>query len=160
MFLVHRVPAWSRSLTAKVVKRPKLYLTDTGVAANLLGKQTAALRRPTDPAAGPLFETFVVNELAKQLTWSETSARLSHFRDRDGMEVDIILEAADGRVLAVEVKATSTARPEDFRGLASVRDHLDRAGGEFVAGVVLHTGTRRLPFGDRLAALPAADVWS
>lgn len=55
-----------------------------------------------------------MNELAEQLTWSETSARLFHFRDRDGMEVDIIVEAADGR----------------------------------------------LPFGDRLAALPAADVWS
>ncbi|MDQ3886035.1 MAG: ATP-binding protein [Actinomycetota bacterium] len=160
VFLIHRVPSWSRNLTAKVVKRPKLYVSDSGIAANLLGKQTAALRRPTDPAAGPLFETFIVNELAKQLTWSDTPARLFHFRDREGAEVDIILEAADGRVIAVEGKATSTPRHEDFRGLALVRDRVDRAEGEFVAGVVLHTGTRRLSFGDRLVALPAADVWS
>ncbi|MGH3870580.1 MAG: ATP-binding protein [Pseudonocardiaceae bacterium] len=160
VFLIHRVPAWSRNLTAKVVKRPKLYFSDSGVAASLLGKQTAALRRPTDPAAGPLFETFIVNELVKQLTWCDTPARLFHFRDRDGTEVDAILEAADGRVVAVEVKATSTPRPEDFRGLALVREGVDRASGEFVAGIVLHTGTRRLPFGDRLVALPAADVWT
>ncbi|MGH3696738.1 MAG: DUF4143 domain-containing protein, partial [Pseudonocardiaceae bacterium] len=114
----------------------------------------------TDPAAGPLFETFIVNELVKQLTWCDTPARLFHFRDRDGTEVDTILEAADGRVVAVEVKSTSTPRPEDFQGLALVRDGVDRAGGEFVAGIVLHTGTRRLPFGDRLVALPAADVWT
>ncbi|MGH3940119.1 MAG: ATP-binding protein [Pseudonocardiaceae bacterium] len=160
VFLVHRVPAWSRNLTAKVVRRPKLYLTDTGVACALLGKDATALQRPTDPAAGALFETFVANEVAKQLTWGETPARLFHFRDSDGSEVDLVVEADDGRVIAIEVKATSTPRPEDVRWLAHLRDRLDRAGGEFTAGVVLHTGQRRLPFGDRLIALPASDLWS
>lgn len=83
-----------------------------------------------------------------------------HFRDRGGAEVDVILEAADGRVVAIEIKSTSTPRTEDFRWLAFLRDRLDRAGGEFLVGVVLHTGDRRLPFGDRLVALPAADVWT
>jgi uncharacterized protein len=160
VFLVHRLPAWSRNLTAKVVRRPKLYMTDSGVAAGLLGKDSAALRRPTDPAAGPLFETFVVGELAKQITWSDTPVRLHHFRDRGGAEVDVVIEAADGRVVAAEIKATSTPRAEDFRWLQYLRDRLDRSGDDFVAGVVLHTGTRRLPFGDRLVALPAADVWT
>ena len=160
VFLVHRVPAWNRNLTAKVVRRPKLYLTDTGVAGALLGKDAAALQRPTDPAAGALFETFVANEIAKQLTWCETPARLFHFRESDGTEVDLVVEADDGRVAAIEEKATSTPRPEDFRGLAFLRDRLDRAQGEFTAGVVLHTGQRRLPFGDRLVALPASDLWS
>ncbi len=83
-----------------------------------------------------------------------------HFRDSDGAEVDLVLEADDGRVLGVEVKATSTPRSEDFRWLARLRDRLDRAGGHFTAGLVLHTGQRRLPFGDRLIALPASDLWS
>lgn len=160
VFLVHRLPAWSRNLTAKIVRRPKLYLSDSGVAAGLLGKEPAALRRPTDPAAGALFETFVVGELAKQLTWSETPARIHHYRDRDGAGVDVVVESADGRVVAIEIKSTSTPRPEDFRWLELLRDRLDRAGGEFLGGVVLHTGARRLPFGDRLVALPAADVWT
>jgi len=71
-----------------------------------------------------------------------------------------VLESADGRVVAVETKASSTAHVEDFRWLAFLRDRIDRADGEFVAGVVLHTGERRLPFGDRLVALPAADLWT
>jgi hypothetical protein len=160
VFLVHRVPAFSRNLTAKVVRRPKLYLTDTGVAGALLGKDAAAVQRPTDPAAGALFETFAANEIAKQLTWCQTPARLFHFRDSDGAEVDLVIEADDGRVAAIEVKATSTPRPEDFRWLAYLRDRLDSAQGEFTAGVVLHTGQRRLRFGDRLVALPASDLWS
>ena len=123
-------------------------------------KDAHALTRPTEPATGPLFETFIVNELRKQLSWSGVRARMYHFRDRGGAEVDIVLEAADGRLVAVEVKSTSTPRPEDFRWLTFLRDRTDAAGGQFVAGVVLHTGERRLPFGDRLIALPAADVWT
>lgn len=62
-------------------------------------------------------KTFAVNELAEQLTWSETFARLFHYRDRDGFEVDAVLESDDGGIVAVEVKATSTPRAEDFRGV-------------------------------------------
>lgn len=160
VFLVHRVPGWSRNLTAKVVRRPKLYLTDTGVAGALLGKDAGVLQRPTDPAGGALFETFAANEIAKQLTWCETPARLFHFRENNGAEVDLVVEADDGRVVAIEVKATSTPRPEDFRWLAHLRDRLDSTQGEFTVGVVLHTGQRRLPFGDRLVALPASDLWT
>ncbi|HUP68889.1 MAG TPA: ATP-binding protein [Acidimicrobiales bacterium] len=159
-FLVHRVPAWSRNLTAKVVHRPKLFAVDTGLAAGMLGKEASALRRPNDPAVGPLVETFVTNEITKQLGWSETGARLYHFRDNDGPEVDLVLEADDGRVLALEAKATSTPRPEDARWLALLRERLDASGGEFVGGVVFHTGGRRLPLGDRLIALPIADIWT
>lgn len=160
VFLVHRVPAWSRNRTAKVVRRPKLFAVDTGLAAALLGKDPSALRRPTDPAVGPLVETLVANEIAKQLGWSGTAARLSHLRVSDGPEVDLLIEADDGRVLAVEVKASSTPRHEDTRWLALLRDRLDASGGAFVGGVVLHTGDRRLPLGDRLVALPIADVWT
>jgi predicted AAA+ superfamily ATPase len=116
--------------------------------------------RPTEPAAGALFETFVANELSKQLTWSETPARLYHLRDSDGAEVDLVLEADDGRVVGIEVKATSTPRSDDFRWLARMRDRLGHVGGHFIAGLVLHAGQRRLPFGDRLMALPASDLWS
>lgn len=160
VFLIHRIPAWSRNLTAKVIKRPKLYLTDTGVAAALLGKEPVALRLPTEPSTRPLFETFVANELAKQLTWVETPARLFHFRDSGGAEVDLIVEADDGRVVAIEVNASSTPRSDDFSGLTLLRDRLDRSGGHFVAGIVIHTGDRRRSFGDRLYALPAADLWT
>jgi predicted AAA+ superfamily ATPase len=160
VFLVHRVPGWGRNLTAKVVKRPRLHVSDTGLAAALMGRQPVMLRSPTEPATGPLVESFVVNELAKQATWSDVSARLHHFRDRDGAEVDAVLESADGRVVAVEIMASTTPRADDVAGMSRMRDAVDRAGGTFVAGVVLHTGRARVPFGDRLVALPIADLWT
>ena len=159
-FLIHRVPPWSRNLTAKVVRRPKIHMTDTGVAAALLGKDAGALRRPTDPATGPLLETFVANELATQLTWSRHPARLHHYRESNGIEVDLVVEADDGRVVAVEVKATTAPRPMDLRGLEAFRDRVDRIGDDFVCGFLLHTGTRRFSVGDRIVALPIADLWS
>jgi len=159
VFLVARTPAWGRGLTTKIVHRPKAYMVDTGLAAALVGRDADALSRPTEPATGPLIETLAASELVRQLTWSKVDAKLHHLRDSDGHEVDLVVEAVDGRVVGIEVKATTTARAEDFRGLTFLRDRLDRVGVPFVAGVVLHTGPRRASFGDRLAAIPLSDLW-
>ncbi len=159
-FLVHRLPSWSRKVASKIVRRPKLHVCDTGLAAAIVGKGADALARLDDPSVGPLVESFVIAEIAKQLTWSETSARLHHLRDRDGLEVDAIVEASGGRVLAIEVKASTVPRVHDARHLASLRDKLDRVGDDFVAGIVFHTGDRRVSLGDRLVGLPIADLWT
>jgi predicted AAA+ superfamily ATPase len=156
VFLVSLLPAWSRNLTSKVVHRPKLLVSDSGVAAHLLGVDAAALRRLDAAAAGPLLETFVALELRKQLGWAEADAELYHFRDRGGAEVDLILEARDGRVAGVEVKASSTVRAGDVAGLRLLADRL---GDRFVGGVVLHTGQTSVPFGDRILAVPLAALW-
>jgi len=79
-----------------------------------------------------------------------------HFQDRDGREVDCVLETPAGRVVGVEVKAAATVRGEDFRHLTTLRD---RIGDNFAAGVVFFTGERPLPFGDRLIALPISLLW-
>lgn len=159
-FLVHRLPAWSRNVASKIVHRPKLHACDTGLAAAVMGKGPEALARLTDPSVGPLVESFVIGEIAKQLTWSGASARLHHFRDRDGLEVDGTIEASDGRVVAVEVKASTVPRAVDAAAMARVRDKLDRLGSDFTAGVVFHTGDRRVAIGDRLVGLPIADLWT
>ncbi len=160
VFLAHRVPAWSRNLTAKVVRRPKIFAVDTGLAAAVLGKDVAALRRPTDPAAGPLVETLVANELTKQLPWADQPVRLHHMRETGGAEIDLVLEHGDGRVVGLEIKASSTPRREDARWLAQLRDRLRTHGDDFTCGIVLHTGEARLSLGDRLIALPVADLWT
>jgi hypothetical protein len=159
-FLIHRLPAWSRRVASRVTHRPKLHVCDTGLATAILGKAPGALTRVTDPSVGALVESFAIAELAKQSTWADTPVRLHHLRDSDGHEVDAVLEAADGRVVAVEIKASSVPRTDDARPMAVLRDRLDRVGDDFVAGVVLHTGDRRVPLGDRLVGLPLADLWT
>lgn len=157
VFLVHRLPIWSRNLTARVVKHSKLHLTDTGLAASLLGISPESLAKPVAPARGPLVETFIVNELAKQATWSETAVRLHHWRISGGAEVDVVLERDDGQVVGIEAKAKDTVTAEDFRGLATLRDLL---GDQFSLGVVFHTGRQGgISFGDRLVSLPIAALW-
>ena len=110
-----------------------------------------------EPAAGPVVETWVLGELGRQLDWNTPEARLYHYRTRDGIEVDAVLEDPRGRVVGVEVKAAETVRASDFRGLMHLRDRL---GERFLAGFVLHLGTASRAFGDRLRALPAAALWT
>jgi Holliday junction resolvase-like predicted endonuclease len=73
------------------------------------------------------------------------------------MEVDLIIEQADGTIASVEVKTSATVGAGDFTGLQMLRDQLGR---RFRAGVVLYSGEQRLPFGDKLWALPIEDLWS
>jgi uncharacterized protein len=103
-----------------------------------------------------MLETFVAMELTRQITWSDQPASLYHFRTRDGVEVDTVLETPDGRLAGVETKAAATVIASDFKGLRILRDQSDKA---FVAGVVLYCGTQTLPFGDRLWAVPIASLW-
>lgn len=155
-YLVHQLPAWSPNLTNRAKRHPKVYMTDTALAAHLLGKQVRSLDRPEDPGRGPLIETFAVNELCKQLSWSAADASLHHFRDRAGAEIDVIVECPDGRVAGVEVKASGNVSVRDTRWLSWLRDRL---GDQFVAGVVLYLGDRPLPFGDRVTAVPLSYLW-
>jgi uncharacterized protein len=154
--LLTTVPAWSRNLTRRVKRRPKLFLTDPGLAAWLLGKTPDALTDTEDPATGQLVETFVFAELRRQVTWAATDTAIFHWQDREGAEVDLVLETADGRIIGIEVKSHQTAKPEWFRWLTRMRDSL---GSKFIAGIALYAGSNVLPFGDRLLAVPVSALW-
>jgi uncharacterized protein len=155
-FLIHLVPAWSANLTRKVVRRPKLVLTDTGLAAHLIQATPATIDRPDGPL-GQLLETFVINEIRKQISWSVNQPSLWHFRDRSGAELDLVLEHPDGRIAAIEVKATSTPTATHMRGF---RFLASRLGERFHFGVLLSAAPEATPFGSRTAALPVSALWS
>jgi predicted AAA+ superfamily ATPase len=155
-FLIRFLPAWSRNFVARAIRRPKLHVTDTGLAANLLGVDAAGLAARVSPARGPLMESFVVNELAKQATWSSVRPTLYHWRLSQGSEVDIVIERANHDVVGIEVKASDTVNADDFKGLVRVRGSI---GDSFIHGFVLYTGARPLSFGDRLTALPISTLW-
>jgi predicted AAA+ superfamily ATPase len=158
LYLIHVLPAWGNNLTKRVTGRPKVVLLDAGLGARLINVTPAAMTPGvvSDQAAG-LFEAFVVAELCRQRVWSQTRPDLFHFRDRDGLEVDIVLEDGNRNVAGIEVKAAATVTTADFRGLAFLRDKL---GHRFRIGVLFYTGGEPLPFGDRLWALPYSALWT
>lgn len=81
---------------------------------------------------------------------------LSHYRDRDQTEVDVVLERG-GRLIGVEVKAAATAKPADPNGLRRLRE---ATGEEFARGIVLHDGDRVQRLSDRLFAMPVSQLWT
>ncbi|MFE3101963.1 ATP-binding protein [Nocardia tengchongensis] len=151
VYLIRLIPAWSANATARAIATPKLVFTDAGLAAHLLTGIS------NDATIGGIVETFVLGELTRQLTWSRTMAQLHHYRDRDGYEVDAILEDNSGRIVGVEVKAAETVRTDDFRALRILQKRL---GDRFHGGYVLYCGDQYLPFGDRLWCLPISALWT
>ncbi len=156
MFLLEELPPWHDNRLKRLVKSPKLHVTDSGLACALLGLSPSALWENRE-ALGQLLETFVVGELRRQSSAMEDSIEFSHYRDRDGAEVDIVLEHSGSRVSGVEVKASSTVHSADFRGLRQLRE---ASGRRFVCGVVLYDGEVSVGFGDGMFAVPISELWS
>ena len=155
VFLLEELPPWHNNRLSRLIKTPKLHLGDTGVACALLGLDGAALFQDR-AVLGQLLETFVFQELRRQSSWHEDEIRFHHFRDKDGGEVDIVLERGAGQVAGVEVKASATVTSADFRGLRKLKD---AAGKKFAAGVVLYDGETSASFGDGLYAVPVRALW-
>ena len=155
VFLLEELPSWHSNRLSRLVKRPKLHVGDTGLACALLGVDAGGLLADR-PLLGQLLETFVLLELQRQASWHDAPLSFFHFRDRDGFEVDIVIERGAQALAGVEVKAGATVRASDFRGLRRLRD---AAGDRFAGGVVLYDGETGVRFGDRLHAVPIRLLW-
>jgi uncharacterized protein len=152
-----RIRAWAPSLTSREKRHPKVVLADTGLACALLGRNAEELGSPKSLLTGPMIESFATMELIKQRGWSDLQPTIRHWRDRNGAEVDLVIESDDGTIAGVEVKASSTVSTSDVKNLQLLREKLlDR----FAAGVILYLGERVVPLGDRLWALPISVLWS
>lgn len=157
VFLIDYLPAWSTNLAKRVISRPKIIVSDSGLALNMCGVNLEALQQDVSASVvGGLMEGFVAAQLMAQKTWSATDYQLYHYRDRLGNEVDIILENDYRQVVGVEVKAAMSLTAKDFSGLTFLRDTL---GDAFHAGIVLYTGEHALSFGPKLWALPLSTLW-
>lgn len=155
VFMVRRLPGWHNRLGPRLVKSPKLLICDPGLLCHLLRwDRQRLLSHP--PSFGLALESFVGMELVKAADAEPGSARVMHYRTSKGVEIDFVLEAADGRVAAVEVKAGSAVEAADFRRFDRLRESL---GSRFVRGVVFYTGERVLPFGSDLEAWPVSLLW-
>lgn len=156
LFLLEQLPAWHSNEYKRLIKKPKVHLADTGIicAVRGLGRKHL-LQQPTD--LGLLLETFVYNELRKQSNWVDEPLSFFHYRDKDQVEVDLIIENAIGDCYAIEVKASATLSARDFNGLKRFKNI---AGDRFKSGILLYDGDHTTAFGDQLFAVPLGALWS
>lgn len=114
-YIIHRLPPHRRNFNKRLVKTPKLYLLDTGLAAWLLGIEHAG-QLNTHPLRGVLFETWVVAEYLKMRLNTARSSNLSFWRDRSGHEVGLLIEYG-GELQAIEIKSGATVSRDALGGL-------------------------------------------
>ena len=156
LFLIRRLHPWLPNRRSRIVKTPKLHFLDSGLLAQLRGASLASLQR--DRAAfAPLLESFVVSELYKLASCTEADLQLLSYRDRDQLEVDVVIENGAAQVVGVEVKAKASLQVGDLVGLRRLAAW---AGDRFLAGFVLYDGIETLPLGPSLWAVPIATLWS
>ena len=155
MFLVRRLPAWHRNRAKRLVKTPKIHLIDSGLIATL-NRLTPKDWLTQATAFGSLLESFVVQQLICQAGWVDSDLQFSHYRDKDKVEVDLVIE--QGRaVFGVEVKRASSVQPKDLAGLARLKS---QAGPNFRGGILLYTGANCIPMAlDNCFAVPINRLW-
>ncbi|MCY4301810.1 MAG: ATP-binding protein [Aestuariivita sp.] len=156
MYLVRFLPAWHRNALKRLIRTPKLHFLDSGLLS--------AVRRITHDRLmqdrrtfGFLLETFIFSELLKLATCSDRTYDFFHYRDKDKVEVDFVIEQYSKGLIGVEVKASATVRENDFKGLKRLQSV---TGTSFVCGCVFYAGDNVLWFGDKLLAVPVPILWT
>lgn len=157
VFLLDVLPPWTPNLTRREIGRPKSLVCDSALALRLAGLSSGQLAALSGADhLGGLLEGMAVQELLKQQSWSESDYRLYHYRDRNGLEVDVVVELADGSIYGLEIKASQTIKGEHFKGLKGLQE---RAGSRFRGGFVLGTTRVGSQHGSALWSMPLAALW-
>jgi len=141
-----RLAPYLKNPASRLIKSPKFYLGDSGLAAFLAGRETLAA---DDPLKGALVETWVAQNLAGilQSAWPRAGMFFWHIQGRH--EVDFVIEAGD-RCIAIEVKAAARWGKEDLAGLKAFLASTPHC----AAGILAYNGTMPVPLGPRLWAIP------
>lgn len=155
LFLVEFLTPWFSNRNNRLIKTPKAHFTDTGLASAVLNLTVDSLQEVPD-MYGHLLESFVYMELRKLASWFGNDLAFFHFRDRDGYEVDIVIENRSHALVGIEVKASATVRDSDFKGLRRLQRQV---GKKLKSGILLYDGERILPFGDAMLAVPINLLW-
>lgn len=155
LFLVQRLPAWHRNQAKRLIKTPKVHWVDSGLAATLNGLKVADW---FDYAVnfGPLLESFVVQQIIAQADWMEEPPRFSHYRDKEQLEVDLVIEQ-DRKIWGLEVKKSASIQAKDGVGLAKLAA---QSGEQFQGGVLFYCGSNCLPLATKNCfAVPINWLW-
>lgn len=155
LFLVHQLPAWHRNYAKRLIKSPKLHLVDTGLAA-ALARLTEEQWVTSGERFGALFESHVVEQLIAQAGWVDPELRFYHYRDKDQMEVDLVIERGQ-EVWGVEVKRAASIQAKDAVGLSRLAEV---AGDSFCGGMLIYTGKHCIKLqAPNCYAVPIGMLW-
>lgn len=157
--VVGKLGAWTSGESRREVKNAKSHFIDTGVACALRRLTSESFHADMNPAAlGGLMESFVYSELVRSAPYQGQDFRFYHWRDSRGREIDILAESAT-RLIGIEVKASTTVSPKDFKHL---RWFAEKGPGATrgITGLVFYFGQEKLSFGNSTFALPVSTLWS
>ncbi|HCW75627.1 MAG TPA: AAA family ATPase [Candidatus Marinimicrobia bacterium] len=155
IFFTDILQPYHKNQVKRLVKTPKVHLTDSGLLCSILNvSDKQLLQNPT--LFGHVLETFVYNEFRRHASWSAESIEFYHFRDRDGYEVDLVMEDSQGQLVAVEVKASATLKKNDFLGLHKFHRVV---GDQLRLGIVMYLGEHAVSMGKNMCALPINSLW-
>lgn len=150
LFLVRRLRPWHRNTLSRIIKTSKIHFLDSGLLASL-NRITLERINKNSSLAGALLETWVYSELLKSINYEDESWDIFHYRDKDQIEVDFVLENSANKIIGIEVKASSTVFNQDFRGLRKLSSLVKN---DWICGVVFYNGEQCLSFGDSFWAIP------
>lgn len=155
LFLLRRLQPWHRNRAKRLIKTPKIHFMDSGLCATLTGLEAGDAVNRRD-RFGALLETFVVQQLIAQAGWTAPELEFWHYRDKDQVEVDLVITRGS-EVWGVEVKAAASITPADGQGL---RRLATQAGRDFRGGALFHAGASTLPLEtEQCLAVPLARLW-
>jgi uncharacterized protein len=156
LLIVEHLPAWASSRLGQLSGTPKRYITDPALLGPLLGLDSRSVLRSAD-LLGRVIDSFVTAQLRAELPVCDEAPKMFHLRESHGrQEVDLLIEASDGRIVALEIKADAAPPANAARHLGWMRDRL---GDRFAFGAVLHSGPLPYMIDDRIAALPICAIW-
>lgn len=137
----------------RLIKTPKFYLHDSGLASHLCGLNS--VRQMSSSTMLPaLLETWVLQQLVAAAELQETDTQVFYWRTTDGKEVDFLVEQLD-KIIGIEVKSTYKPQITKVHGLKALREEYPD---KFSMGLVVYTGEELVTIGDRLVAIPASTL--
>lgn len=157
LFVVEQVQPWDSNRLKRLTSTPKRYLVDPAMMAAVIGATTASAVAD-GKLLGGVIDTFVMAQLRPEIAVRSSRTGRYHLRTKNGREeIDVVIENPDGRVIALEIKATAAPTRSDARHLTWLRDTV---GERFMAGAVLHTGPDVFQLDDRVLAVPICAMWA
>ena len=155
VYLLRTLNPWFTNELRRIVKTPKQHLLDTGLLTSL-GKNTIELVVKERNLFRPILETFVISELRKLASWSDQYYDFSFYHDKDGNNVDLIIENQRRQIVGVQASSKCSVNESEFKQLSRLAKKCENS---FIQGIILYDGKEIIQFGNQLSAVPYSCLW-